>query len=94
MKNEHCSKGGCDVQFTSGNYKITTTPKAEWCIVVDRACDTADMSHNRRIPDIDSIMALSELTREARLETFEVISVVLYTGPMVRRGVPARLCGI
>ena len=91
MKSEHCSKGGCEIEFTTGNYKITTTPKAEWCIIVDRAYSTADMSHNRRIPDIDSIVALSELSHGAHLETYEVISVVLYTGPMVRPCVIAQL---
>jgi hypothetical protein len=93
MQNEHCVKDGCDVEFTTGNYKITTSPKAEWSVVVNRAFATADMSHNRRIPDIDAL-AQSELCHGARLEKYEVISVVLYTGPMVIDIYFAWLCAI
>ena len=34
MLREHCVRAGCNTQFTTGNYKITTTPKQEWMYVV------------------------------------------------------------
>jgi hypothetical protein len=83
MEAEHCSKGGCDMQFTTGNYIITTTPKAEWRIVIDCDSSLADMRHHRRIPDVKDIVSRSKLAHEAGLKLFEVIAVVLYTGPMV-----------
>ncbi len=82
MEFEHCSKGGCDMQFTTGNYHITTTPKTEWRIIIDMDSSIADMRHNRRIPDI-KIMAQSKLALDAGLKLFEVTAIVLYTGPMV-----------
>ncbi len=30
MKQEHCDMAGCNMSFTTGNCKITTTPKQEW----------------------------------------------------------------
>jgi hypothetical protein len=69
--------------FTTGNYGITTTPKTEWRIVIDSDSTIADMRHERRIPDI-KVMSQSKLALGARLQHFEVIAVVLYTGPMVR----------
>ncbi len=84
MEAEHCSKGGCDMHFTTGNYNITTTPKTEWRIVVDRDSSLADMRHHRIIPDVNEIVSRSKLAFEAGLKLFEVIAIVLYTGPMVR----------
>jgi hypothetical protein len=37
MRQEHCERAGCDVAFTTGNYKITTAPATEWRCVVDNA---------------------------------------------------------
>jgi flagellar biosynthesis chaperone FliJ len=33
MMQEHCERAGCDAEFTTSNYKITTTPKKEWLFV-------------------------------------------------------------
>jgi hypothetical protein len=71
------------MRFTTGNYHITTTPKAEWLIVIDSDSTIADMRHGRRIPDI-KVMSQSKLALDAGLQHFEVIAVVLYTGPMVQ----------
>jgi hypothetical protein len=84
MEAEHCSKGGCEMEFTTGNYNITTTPKTEWRIVIDRDISLADMRHHRIIPDVKEIMSRSKLACDAGLKLFEVIAIVLYTGPMVR----------
>ena len=75
-------KGGFDLQFTTGNYHITTTPKAEWSIVRDIDDTLADMRHHRRITDWRQ-SARSSLAVEAGLKDFEVIAIILYTGPMV-----------
>jgi hypothetical protein len=33
---EHCSMAGCDMRFTTRNYDITTTARAERSVVVRR----------------------------------------------------------
>jgi hypothetical protein len=40
------------------------------------------MSHGRRIPEISKLMQ-SEVAKISKLSEFEVVAVVLYTGPMV-----------
>ena len=47
MRQEHCERAGCDVAFTTGNYKITTTPAKEWLYVTDNA-SCPDMGHSRQ----------------------------------------------
>jgi hypothetical protein len=84
MRAEHCTKAGSTTPFTSLNYCVTTTPAKEWAYVVDRArCPIQDMDHDRRIPDIDELQQL-QMAKDARLRRFEILAVVLYTGPMVR----------
>jgi hypothetical protein len=83
MEAEHCRLFHCDQAFTSANYQVVTTPKKEWAIVV--LGDTeADMRHNRKLQNIDELMTRKEVA-DANLSRAEVIAVVLYTGPMVRR---------
>jgi len=87
MLAEHCSMGGCDYKFTTGNYKITTWPKQEWLYIVGDecgqrvACPARDMGHGRRIVPIEE-MLLKPLAKRANLTRAEMIAVVLYTGPM------------
>jgi hypothetical protein len=84
MRAEHCTKAGSATPFTSLNYCVTTTPALEWAYVVDRApCPLEDMGHDRRIPDVDELRQL-QVAKDARLRRFEILAVVLYTGPMVR----------
>lgn len=83
MEAEHCSNACCEVFFTTSHGK-TTTPKAEWALVVANDQVHADMQRNRRFPDID-ILEQSELSRQAGIRRFEIIAVILYTGPMVYR---------
>jgi hypothetical protein len=88
MEAEHCSKAGCAIEFTTGNYGVTTTPSREWGIVLGlEECSLAerkDRSGNivRRIPTISDLKALA-LAVDAKLSDAEIIAVVLYTGPMV-----------
>jgi hypothetical protein len=81
MESEHCVKAGSNVPFTTANYNITTTPEEEWCIIMkDRPCK--NMEHQRVIPKIAQCMGI-KVVEDANLRTEEVISVILYTGPMV-----------
>jgi hypothetical protein len=87
MRAEHCSLGGHDHQFTSGNYKITTNPEYEWLYIVGDeqgrrvTCPANGMDHGRRIVPIED-MLLEPLAKKAQLSRAEMIAVVLYTGPM------------
>jgi hypothetical protein len=85
MRQEHCERAGCNTQFTTGNYKITTTPRKEWLYIAgdeagqQEAC--ADMDHGRRIVRISELMKL-KLAIDAQLTEVEMLAIVLYTGPM------------
>ena len=85
MRQEHCEKAGCNTSFTTGNYKITTTPNQEWLYIAGDetgqqvACP--DMDHSRRILLISELMKL-QLAIDAKLTEVEMLAIVLYTGPM------------
>lgn len=80
MRQEHCERCGCNVEFTTSNYNITTTPQREWQYVVENfAC--ADMGYQRRLAPIKELMQ-KKVCRDAKLCEEEVIAVVLYSGPM------------
>jgi hypothetical protein len=84
MELEHCSKGGHDLPIETTNYRLKTTPKKEWQILVEGKHQLAenDMGHNRQLKQIDEYMDLEQV-RVAKLIKAEVIAVVLYTSPMV-----------
>jgi hypothetical protein len=85
MRQEHCERAGCNTQFTTGNYKITTTPRQEWLYIAGDEtglqAPCADMDHGRRIMPISELMKL-RLALDARLTEVEMLAIVLYTGPM------------
>jgi hypothetical protein len=81
MRLEHCAKFGHDLNFTTPNYSITTTPEKEWAVVVLNE-DTDDMGHGRRVRPLADVMR-EDAVREAGLCEAEVVAVILYTGPMV-----------
>jgi hypothetical protein len=85
MRQEHCERAGCNTSFTSGNYKITTTPKQEWLYIAGddagRQVACPDMGHGRRIVQISELMKL-KLAIDAKLSEVEMLAIVLYTGPM------------
>ena len=82
MRQEHCERAGCDVSFTTGNYKITTTPKKEWNYVVgNELCPQGDMGHGRLFVCIKELQD-RKISKDANLREEEVIAIVLYTGPM------------
>ena len=82
MEAEHCTNACCDRQFTTV-HKKTTTPKVEWTIIVAKENTiNAHIQSKRQIPDINALEQL-ELSKQANIRRFEIIAVVLYTGPMV-----------
>ena len=87
MMREHCERAGCDTEFTTSNYKITTTPKKEWLYVAGdesglRApCPAEFMHHGRTILALDELRQL-DLAVRAKLNDEEILALVLYTGPM------------
>ena len=84
MTAEHCESFDSDQEFTTSNYKVTTTPRREWLIVVNRDASLADMRHGRRLLSIDDIMRRDEV-KAWGVSREEIIAVVLYTGPMASR---------
>jgi hypothetical protein len=82
MEAEHCSMAGCDMSFTTRNYGIITTVRAEWGVVVPGEAPPAEhILHGRVIASVEEKLQSSE-ARKAGLRREEVIAVMLYTGPM------------
>jgi len=82
MKAEHCLKGGCDYEFTTGNYHVTTCAKKEWEITMgERTCPEEDTGHGRTLRSIEELEK-QDLAKTAGLQRVEVIAIVLYTGPL------------
>lgn len=79
MEAEHCSMQGHNVEFVTSNYQVTTCPEKEWAIVVAGNKEAADMRHKRVIPEL----AECKKKNDANLIEEELISVIMYTGPMV-----------
>lgn len=82
MEAEHCRKGGCDAQFTTGNYGITTTARREWEIVMGAEEPTEEECKFGRVLHKLSELQQLPLAQEAQLKLEEVVALVLYTGPM------------
>lgn len=79
MKREHSSN---DSLFTTTNYGLETCPRDEWRYTVDGVPPPAEaMGHGRVLKPIDQYMSM-HVTLQAGLTRPEVISLVLYTGPM------------
>ena len=84
MELEHCHHKCAHTEFTTPNYNITTTPSKEYYYVTQgKSPESRDMEHGRKIEAIESLLKLP-IVVEAKLSKYEVIAVVLYTGPMVR----------
>ena len=87
VEDEHCTKSGNDFTFEKKNGLITT-PKREWMIATNKVPLMPDEAGNgRKVPSIDGLMQLP-ITAKAGLLRIEVITMVLYTGPMVS----SRIC--
>jgi hypothetical protein len=82
MQSEHCNSFDSRISFTTNNYRITTTPREEWNIVVNLDTSKADMQHGRRLQKIEDLL-IQEEAKGSKLSRPEIISAVLYTGPML-----------
>ena len=91
MELEHSS----EKEFTPPNYKITTSPLKEWCKVLligvksdEKYHRCSDDGHVRRMPNwkllLEEELKLRGDSEDACLTDVEIISIILYTGPMVR----------
>jgi hypothetical protein len=99
MRAEHCSKYGSDSVFETSNYRIRTTPAAEWNLVAEReglSDDDFAAVLAQRFPGVglgdghhgrripDVLELMNEESAQlASLQKVEVTAIVLYTGPMV-----------
>ncbi len=77
--------GGHDYKLYAGNYDITSKPIQEWLYAVGddkgQRLSCPDMGHGRRIVPIERLLE-QPLAARAGLTRAEMITVVLYTGPM------------
>ncbi len=87
MKSEHCDSFDSHKSFTVSNYGVTTTPEAEWQIVIHCDISKADMRHGRKLQKVEDIVK-QEQTKKSKLSRPEVLAVVMYTGPMVSTLLP------
>ena len=82
MKAEHCSMGGYDHRFVTGNTGRCTWPANEWAITF-----CGDYTHlapsSSRILKTITVLMEQDVVKQAALTRHEVTAVVLYTGPMV-----------
>ena len=83
MRVEHCSKSGADHEFETSNYHLKTNSRREWSIVVNNEpLKPEEEVHGRKIPDLENLLQLP-ISIKANIMRIEIISMVLYTGPMV-----------
>ena len=81
IHDEHCVMWGLDLNFTTSNYGLTTTPQNEYLISTGkRPCPEKDMKdrkgrHVRVIRRIEELRRL-KLCRKARLTDDEILAVV------------------
>ena len=81
IDHEHTEKAGCDTQFTSNNYGVTTTPRKEFDIATAKQeCPEEDMldRKKRKVRIIHKIDALKTLAicNKAGLKDYEILAVV------------------
>ena len=78
---EHCVKYGCDIDFTTDNYNVTTCPRKEYEITAGtRPCppdDLKDKNGNlvriiQSIPDLEK----KQMAQDAALHADEILAVV------------------
>jgi hypothetical protein len=102
MRAEHVTKGGHDLVFVTGNYKLQTQAFLEWMYVAGDEngkrleLPSSAMGDSRVILPIDDLLQ-KPAAKAANLTREEVIAIVMYTGPAfklynaVLRRVPAEI---
>jgi len=87
MESEHCEISlGCDVEFTTTNYEIKTTPKREYDIARNvQECPEEDKKDKKKKTDkiIRKVKKIDELVEmptavQAKLTFFEVLAIVSF----------------
>ena len=83
MRDEHCEESfGCNVEFTTSNYGITTTPKREYEIACDpEKCPDDDKMNKERTKNIRNVKKVDDLVelaiaQQAGLNLSEVKAIV------------------
>ncbi len=79
--------GGCKEHIKERD----TCPAKEWAITVHGDYTDAYMGSTRKLQKIEELMNLY-VVKQAGLTRYEVIAVVLYTGPMVSQMQFCRRC--
>jgi hypothetical protein len=81
MEAEHCSYFGSHEEFEAevSNVKVKTCPCKEWELVLK---PRRELRSGRKQVDIQQLLSHG-VSRRAGLKVFEIIAIVLYTGPMV-----------
>jgi hypothetical protein len=85
VHDEHCEESlGCDVEFTTTNYNIKTTPKKEYGIAKDPAkCREEDKKDKERKNVVRHVKRLEDLERlslagQAKLMLLEILVIVSF----------------
>ena len=88
MMEEHKQRADSDAQFETGNYKITTSPQAEWDLVDAAAQGRAlpEWIKGEQVPRVLKTLAQYRADNPAAVRAglgdAEMYALVLYTGPM------------
>ena len=93
IENEHTKMFGCDIEFTTGNYLVTTTPRKEYEIATGkRECPEEDMLDRKKrkvrvLRRIDSLKTL-DICKRAGLLDCEILAVVSVGVPLLSAPAP------
>lgn len=88
MMEEHTQREDSNAQFETGNYKISTSPQAEWDLVDAAAQGRAlpEWIKGERVPRVLKTLAQYRADNPAAVRAglgdAEIYGLVLYTGPM------------
>jgi len=81
---EHCEREDSHHEFEPGNYNIRTTPAKEYKVVTNDTEGQRASCGERRVLPLDELMQ-HVMARRAEMQRIEVLTLVLYTGPMFRK---------
>ncbi len=81
MEVEHCVYFGCHEEFEAvvNKAKLKTCPSKEWKVLLE---PSRELLRGRKRLDIQKLIS-HPISKAAGLKDFEIISILLYTGPMV-----------
>uniref|UniRef100_A0A7S0MRC3 NAD(P)(+)--arginine ADP-ribosyltransferase n=1 Tax=Cryptomonas curvata TaxID=233186 RepID=A0A7S0MRC3_9CRYP len=83
MEAEHCSRPDSDLLFKSPCGETVTSAKVEWMTVIEKSTETViENSEACKLEGDRIVPKISHLALGGMMAKEEIISVVLYTGPM------------